>query len=134
MTKYTVEVVSTHVCQLGEGPHWESESQTLYYVDFLNGDVCQWDPKTQESKVVHIGDIVSFVVPVKGEKNEFLISEVNKLYKLNLETQRKQLLAEIEQGCKFNDAKCDASGRLWIGTFGPESSPGVVTPGRGQFS
>ena len=136
MAKYTVEVVSNHCCQLGEGPHWDSQSQTLYYVDLMNGDVCQLDPRTQDSKVVHIGNIVSFVVPVKDNKNEFIISDENKLFRLNLETQRKQLLVEIDQnlpGNRFNDAKCDPSGRLWVGTMGPETSPGVFTPGRGQF-
>ena len=136
MPKYTVEAISKHCCQLGEGPHWDPESQTLYYVDLMAGDVCQLDPKTKESKVVHIGNIVSAVIPIKGEKNQFIISEDNKLFKLDLSSKQKQLLVEIDQnlaGNRFNDAKCDPSGRLWIGTMGPENTPGVFTPGRGKI-
>ena len=134
MAKYTVEVVSNHCCLLGEGPHWDQKSQTLYYVDLMNGDVCQLDPKTQDSKVVHIGGIVSAVVPVDGTQNEFIISQDNKIFRLDIDSQEKQQLVEIDEnlpGNRFNDAKCDSSGRLWIGTMGPETSPGVFATGRG---
>ncbi len=32
---------------------------------------------------------------------------------------------------RFNDAKCDSSGRLWAGTMAIEKQPGVTTPKQG---
>ncbi|CAG2176849.1 unnamed protein product [Oppiella nova] len=136
MAKYTVEVISKHICQLGEGPHWDQKSQTLYYVDLIGGDVCRLDPNTQESEVVHIGGIVSVLVPINNNSNEFIISQDNKLYKLDWSSQEKQLLTEIETHLdknRFNDGKCDPSGRFWVGTMGPETSPGVFVDNRGAL-
>jgi sugar lactone lactonase YvrE len=32
---------------------------------------------------------------------------------------------------RFNDAKCDSSGRLWCGTMGAEEAPGVLKQKQG---
>ncbi|XP_054154229.1 regucalcin-like [Oppia nitens] len=136
MAKYTVEVISNHVCQLGEGPHWDQKSQTLYYVDLLNGDVCRLYPKTKESEINHIGEIVSVLVPINNNDNDFIIGQNNKLFKFNWNTKQLKQLAEVEKdltGNRLNDGKCDASGRFWVGSMGPESSPGVVDPDRGSL-
>lgn len=34
---------------------------------------------------------------------------------------------------RFNDGKVDPSGRLWAGTMGPESSPGIVAGNTGSL-
>lgn len=34
---------------------------------------------------------------------------------------------------RINDAKCDATGRLWCGTMGPEPTKGHITPYKGSF-
>jgi len=136
MSKYTVEIASKHVCDLGEGPHWDEKSQSLYYVDLFGGKVCCLDTKTQESQIIHIGGLTSVVVPVSNKREEFIISQSNKLFKLNWNTKEKQLLAEVEKsiaGNRFNDGKCDSKGRLWIGTMGSETDPGVVDPDKGSL-
>lgn len=39
MTTYKVEPVSSApISALGEGPHWDIESQSLYYVDIYNNN------------------------------------------------------------------------------------------------
>jgi sugar lactone lactonase YvrE len=136
MSKYTVEIASKHVCDLGEGPHWDEKSQSLYYVDFFPGDVCCLDTKTQESQIIHVGDLTSIVIPVSNKREEFIITQSNKLFKFNWITKEKQLLAEVEKsmaGNRFNDGKCDSKGRLWIGTLGLETDPGVVDPDKGSI-
>lgn len=133
MNKYRVEVVSDRRCELGEGPHWDVGSQTLYYVDLTAGDVCQLEVESKKSKAIHIGDNVSLVIPT--DDNQLIITKNNKLFKFDSASNRKQLLAEVEQdlkGNRFNDGKCDASGRLWLGTMAAESAPGVVAPNLGK--
>ena len=48
---------------------------------------------------------------------------------------RLQTLCEVEQGLqtRFNDAKCDASGRLWAGTMGLQKADGSYTPSDGSL-
>ena len=38
---------------------------------------------------------------------------------------------EDKPGNRFNDGKCDSSGRLWCGTMGAMSAPGVLEHGEG---
>lgn len=40
---------------VGEGPHWDPVSKSLFYVDILAGDVHKWDSKTGEDTKVHFG-------------------------------------------------------------------------------
>lgn len=45
-----------------------------------------------------------------------------------------KVLAEVQNDKptnRFNDAKCDSSGRLWCGTMGCEASPAVLQPKQG---
>jgi sugar lactone lactonase YvrE len=87
--------------------------------------------KTQESQIIHIGGLTSIVIPVGYKREEFIITQSNKLFKFNWVTKEKQLLAEVEKsiaGNRFNNGKCDSKGRLWIGTLGLETYPGVVDP------
>ena len=47
-----------------------------------------------------------------------------------------EVLATVQEdkpGNRFNDAKCDSSGRLWCGTMGSESTPGVVQQNQGML-
>lgn len=32
--------------KLGEGPHWDEETQSLYLTDIYDGSVLKYDPKT----------------------------------------------------------------------------------------
>ena len=138
MSNYKVEVISAHVCELGEGPHWDQKSQSLYYVDLTAGDVCRLNPESRESEILaHIGGIVSLVIPIDNDKNELIITQDNKIYKLDVNSKQKELLVEAEQnlpGNRFNDGKCDSSGRLWVGSMGPEKPNLVFTPNRGSYN
>ena len=40
---------------VGEGPHWDPISKSLFYVDIISGDVHKYDSTTGEDTKVHFG-------------------------------------------------------------------------------
>lgn len=40
---YKVETVPSPLSTLGEGPHWDVESQSLYYNDIYGGSIHRYD-------------------------------------------------------------------------------------------
>ncbi len=49
-----VDAVVPNFCQLGEGPHWSSEEQCLYFIDIFGKKVCRYDPATKENKFIQV--------------------------------------------------------------------------------
>lgn len=57
MTSPTVEVVVKNSCTtVGEGPHWDDTSQSLFYVDVRSLDVHRWDSVTGQDTKVHLSE------------------------------------------------------------------------------
>ncbi|XP_013399374.1 regucalcin [Lingula anatina] len=125
MSVGTVSVALKNAAKtIGEGPHWDDKNQTLYYVDILSGVVASWKPATGEESQIKLDNPLSLVVP--STKGDFIVSLGRKLVRLDWEKQEvTSVLAEVDQGTKnrFNDGKCDPSGRLWAGTMGYETVP-----------
>ena len=48
-------IVKNAATTIGEGPHWDPASKSLYYVDINTGDVHKWDSRTGEGTKVHLG-------------------------------------------------------------------------------
>lgn len=42
-------------CKLGEGPHWDAESQSLYYVDIFEHTIHKYNPSTKEHTKAYVG-------------------------------------------------------------------------------
>ena len=58
-----IEVVSEAIrCELGEGPHWSSKEQVLYYVDIVKGRVLRYDPTKRQC---HHVTVSTTVLPLK---------------------------------------------------------------------
>ena len=43
---------------VGEGPHWDPISKSLFYVDIISGDVHKYDSTTGEDTKVHFGKLM----------------------------------------------------------------------------
>lgn len=137
--------VIERVCEgtvLGEGPHWDVESQSLYFVDMPSREVHKYTPTTKTHTKVEIkgrilneirfhlnllsipgtDSVVSLIIPVEGERNTFLITmgcEVALIVWDGVCTKVSSIekLGSVENidGNRFNDGKADALGRLWAG-------------------
>ncbi|XP_075228149.1 uncharacterized protein LOC142328329 [Lycorma delicatula] len=119
---------------LGEGPHWDIATQTLYFVDIFKGSVHSYKPSTNEHFSAVIGDghlPVSLIIPVEGEKNTFIISLKNDIAIISWDGKSSKasepnVIASVEpkdNTNRINDGKADAKGRLWAGTMGQPGGP-----------
>ncbi|XP_076319144.1 regucalcin-like isoform X2 [Tachypleus tridentatus] len=132
-----VSVVSTRRSVVGEGPHWDERSQTLLHVDLFAGDVCRLEPRTQDTRAIHLDhEFVTLAVPYASNPRHLLVTTGTEVRRLQWDTGETEILVEVDKGEKrtrFNDGKCDSTGRLWAGTMGLESSPAKVDLGQGSL-
>lgn len=136
----TVEVLYQAGAQLGECPVYEEETGTLIWVDIDNKIINFLDPIAKTNRKLQFPDKVSAAIPVEGspEKLVVLALESKEICIVDRNTGAKlEVLAKVEEDKpqnKFNDAKCDSSGRLWFGTRGNTTSPTNIDFGGGFYS
>jgi len=130
----SVSVAAKHTCKTtGEGPFWEEGSKSLVYVDIMAGDVHKWNSLTGEDSKLELGGNISFIIP--RTQGGYIIGRDRALTLLDWDTAALTTVATVDEGTnnRLNDAKCDASGRLWAGTMGHEPAPAQVQPGMGSL-
>ncbi|WP_205648881.1 SMP-30/gluconolactonase/LRE family protein [Acuticoccus kandeliae] len=109
---------------LGEGPHWDSRTGELIWVDILAPAVIRGDVATGTAKVLPVDDIVGVAVP--RAKGGFLLATQNGIKTFDPETGVSTLFADPEAdrpGNRFNDGKCDRRGRFWVGSLALNTTP-----------
>ncbi|MCR5569887.1 MAG: SMP-30/gluconolactonase/LRE family protein [Paludibacteraceae bacterium] len=137
--KMEVKEVKTFKAQVGEGPIWDYKYNRLLWID-TQGSVYIYEtgfmkkqkeggkgetevPYTVEREI-KVGKMVGTMVPYT--KDTVIVGLQDGIYKLDLKTERLTFMAAPEggiEGNKYNDGKCDASGRLWIGTMDNNCAP-----------
>ncbi|XP_052864811.1 regucalcin-like [Anopheles cruzii] len=132
MSNVKVEVLPGPFLQLGEGPHWDAESQSLYYVCILSATLHRYD--WQEAKTYSAplegATYASFIIPVQGRRGEFVVGSGTRLVLVSWDGRSpqacvRQVLADLGPDAadhRFNDGKVDPHGRLYAGTMLAEDS------------
>ena len=103
---------------LGEGPHWDHEQNILYWVDILGKKVHIYDPRKNGNRTIQFDQFIGAAVP--GQTGQLILAMQNGLYRYNIGSNQLTKLGDPEQdkiNNRFNDGKCDAMGRFWIGTM-----------------
>lgn len=118
-----VELILDIKNTLGEGPHWCVQEQALYWVDILEDCFYRYDPATGDQERYDIGQAVGTVV--RRESGGFVLALRNGLAFYDDEYGLRPIVdPESERPeTRFNDGKCDRSGRFWAGTMADGSSP-----------
>jgi sugar lactone lactonase YvrE len=119
---------------LGEGPHWDPERQELLRVDITRGLVLRFDPATGRETSIAFDPPIGFAIP---RTTGGLVIGTQHAVVLVHPDGSQETIAEVERsipGNRFNDAKCDPSGRLWAGTMSMTREQGTgalyrITPG-----
>jgi len=120
----SVRVAVAAPARLGEGPMWLAKDQTLWYCDIparrlhrflpLTGEIRHWEFHT---------DIGSGAPCADGS---FLLALRDGLWHFDPATDRRRQLAGAPYDTtskRFNDGKCDAAGRFWVGSMDEPRRP-----------
>jgi len=112
---------------LGEGPAWDASRGLLYWVDILAGRLHTYDPAGGIDCWVNVGENLSCVAPrpvsLQTPGTGLVIALNRGFMTYDLPSQQLVFLANPEPhltGNRFNDGKCDPSGRLLAGTMDHE--------------
>uniref|UniRef100_A0A1B6DQ06 SMP-30/Gluconolactonase/LRE-like region domain-containing protein n=1 Tax=Clastoptera arizonana TaxID=38151 RepID=A0A1B6DQ06_9HEMI len=116
---------------LGEGPFWDPDSQSLYFVDVFGYSINRYDTKTKEQFSAKVEGYCTIIIKVDGQKNKFVITEKNKLKLITWDgisdsielSETLMIVGNPDEELLLNDGKVDSQGRLWIGSLSPQIEP-----------
>ena len=114
-------------CDLGEGPFWDEAKQELYFVDITNKQVKIFSPSDSSARTIQFSQEVSAVI--LDQNSELIVAARDGVFGASRDGTLKTLLAPIEpedSSIRTNDAKCDSTGRMWVGTMAFDFTPGVA--------
>jgi sugar lactone lactonase YvrE len=121
------EIAAKLDCDLGEGPYWDDAQQELYFVDITNKQVKIFTPADSSVKTIQFDQVVSAVF--LDQESELIVAARDGVFTASQDGSLKTLLAPIEPddaSIRTNDAKCDSTGRMWVGTMAFDFTPGVA--------
>ena len=133
-----VKIACETVAGIGEGAIWDYKNNRLLWID-TQGSVFIYTPSDGKNKEIKVGKPVGTVVPC--QQNSVIVALKDGIYELDLETEKLTFICMPEkpaiEGNKYNDGKCDANGRLWVGTMdtntAPEKGGFYVVNGNGEY-
>ncbi len=128
MTRMTVSVALPTRHALGEGPAWSERRQALYLVDIIARQVLRWRPG-RPPRAWTMPEPVSAAIPRRA--GGLLVTLASQVALLDEDeagapgAPRLTTLArpDPDGANRANEARCDAAGRLWLGTMQNNIAP-----------
>ncbi|MCT8971386.1 SMP-30/gluconolactonase/LRE family protein [Microbaculum marinisediminis] len=112
--------------QLGEGPVWCGRRNRLFWTDILGQSFSQFDPTTGQNTTITLDDpLCAFALMADGR---FLCAFAHCIAIMDATGGREPALYRLtgeDPANRFNDGKCDARGRFWIGTMNTQGKRGL---------
>jgi sugar lactone lactonase YvrE len=118
----TAELVIDAKAMLGEGSIWQPKEKKLYWVDIEGKALHIYDPVSKTDHQLPVPARIGTVVPL--QKNGALVALQNGIHKIDTKTGGLELINNPlpdTVNLRFNDGKCDPSGRFWVGTLAMDS-------------
>ncbi len=113
--------------ELAEGPVWHGDA--LWWVDINAGTLNRLDPSAGINTSRGTGGYLGAAVP--SADGRWLLARQHDLSLLDWETGRFTPVASPAEGMsarlRFNDGKCDAAGRFWVGTKSLDQEEGAAS-------
>jgi sugar lactone lactonase YvrE len=116
-----VKLVLDAKALLGEGAIWHPVENKLYWIDIEGKALHIYDPAIQEDKQHTVEERIGTVVPV--QLGGVLVALQNGIYKMDTNTGHLKFIVNPlpDVNMRFNDGKCDPSGRFWVGSMALDS-------------
>ena len=119
-----IEVVTAAGAELGEGPVWDARSGRLVWVDIIAKRIHLTDPVGGGSEVIEVPLHVGAVAPRAA--GGFVAALQDGFWVVgDGPAERIAAVPEARPGLRFNDGKCDPTGRFWGGTMAYDQAPGA---------
>ncbi len=103
---------------LGESPLWDFDQQLLYWVDILGQKIHSWDPILKKLMTYPLSEKVTSIALRKG--GGLIATSFKGFMQFDFTTKNLTPIVLVEKDLpnnRFNDGKCDRSGRFWAGTM-----------------
>lgn len=115
------ELVLDAKAMLGEGSIWHPKENKLYWIDIEGKALHIYDPATKQDKSFDVGSRIGTVVPVKN--GGALVALQNGIHFMDTKTGKLTFINNPlpDPNIRFNDGKCDPSGRFWVGSMAMDS-------------
>ncbi|TWT84817.1 L-arabinolactonase [Planctomycetes bacterium CA13] len=116
MKRKSAELLYDGKAELAEGPLWHNGS--LWWVNIETGELNRFDVNSGRCESRGTGDLLGAAVPT--DDGRWLLARRDQLQLLDWETGKVDVLNHLDFGSpnvRFNDGKCDAAGRFWIGSM-----------------
>jgi sugar lactone lactonase YvrE len=125
--KIYAELALKSECNVGEGPFWDEVEQKLYFVDIVNKQIKIFSPTSKLVETVQFNQEIGAVF--LDQKSNLIVAARDGIFAATRDGVLETLLAPIEledTSIRTNDAKCDANGRMWVGTMAFDFTPGAA--------
>ncbi|MGC1300760.1 MAG: SMP-30/gluconolactonase/LRE family protein [Caulobacteraceae bacterium] len=109
--------------QLGEAPFWDTESQSLFWVDIPNKQAKRLVPATGAITRWSFEQFCSAAFPTT--RGDAMVALRDGLYRLDMETGETTAFArpDTDPGNRANEVRTDPQGRIWFGTMADNLGP-----------
>lgn len=114
----TITSVLPHRCILGEGPFWNPNTNSICWIDILAPCIHSWNESSDTHRIWQTPSMIGCAA-LDGN-GDFIVALVDGFWKCNSQTRALSLLVQLEAEKtrnRFNDGKCDPSGRFWAGSL-----------------
>jgi len=116
-----IDIVADVKNGVGESPVWDTESQTLYWVDIPQAKIYNLDPSDGRIREWRTPEMVACIALRKG--GGLLAGLESGVFALdlrddgNVDAVRLAVADHQAKPMRFNDGRCDRQGRFWAGTM-----------------
>lgn len=107
-------------CLLGESPVWDDKSQTLYWTDIERGEIHSHCVETGRSARYDLGGLVTSLVLCHSGNLLVTTKDTILLYDPVTGKKKEILSKTFPAAVRFNDGKCDPSGRFYADSMDME--------------
>ena len=122
-------IIDASVC-LAETPIWDERIKKLYWTDLFSGAVHTFDPATLQDTSVDTHEMIGSAIPCQT-LGKVLVAIDSGLKILDVNTGELEKVADPKLGdaaCRYNDARCDEKGRIFVSTVSKMYGTDDYTP------